>query len=80
MIRRDEYSQQLGAREAIIAASSKKKDVTTVVSQGIASGKSPYQSNNEHIRVWARMGLCKLGSAGDQTPPSGRLPTAAAPS
>ena len=64
MIRRDEYSQQLGAREAIIAASSKKKDVTTVVSQGIASGKSPYQSDNEHIKGWALVGLYKLGASG----------------
>ena len=64
MIRRDEYSQQLGASEAIIAASSKKKDVTTVVSQGIAIVKSPCQSDNDPIKVWAPGGLCKLGASG----------------
>ena len=50
MIRGDEYSQQLGASEAIIAASSKKKDVATIVSQGIAVVKYPYQGDNEHIK------------------------------
>ena len=63
-IRGDECIQQLGASDAIVAASSKKKDGTAIVSQGIDIVKSPYQSDNEHGKVRALEGLCKLGASG----------------
>ena len=64
MARSDDYIQQLVASEAIIAASSKKKDVTAIVSQGLDIVKSLYKSDNEHIKVRALVGLCKLGASG----------------
>ena len=63
MARSDEYIWQLVASEAIIAASSKKKDVATIVSQGIAVVKYPYQGDHEHIKGGALGGLCKLGAS-----------------
>ena len=56
-IRGDKCIQQLGASDAIIAASNKKKDGTALVSQGINIVKSPYQRDNERPRVWALGGL-----------------------
>ena len=63
-IRGDECIQQLGASDAIVAASSKKKDGTAIVSQGIDIVKSPYQRDNEHPKVRALVGLCKQGASG----------------
>jgi len=64
MARSDEYIQQLVASEAIIAAASKKKDVTAIVNQGLDILKTLYKSNNDHIKVRALVGLCKLGASG----------------
>merc|ERR1719414_3716 len=64
MAQSDEYVQQLVASEAIIAAASKKKDVTAIVRQGLDIVKSLYKSSNDHIKVRALVGLCKLGASG----------------
>ena len=61
--RRKEYIQQFVASEAIIAASSKKKDVTTVIRQGLDIVTPLYKSDNEHIKVWVLVGPCKLAKA-----------------
>jgi hypothetical protein len=50
------------ASEAIIAAASKKKDVTAIVNLDII--KDLYKSSNDHIKVRALVGLCKLGASG----------------
>merc|ERR1719400_2152142 len=64
MAQSDDYIQQLVASEAIIAAASKKKDVTAIVKQGLDIVKSLYKCNNDHIKVRALVGLCKLGASG----------------
>jgi len=64
MARSDEYIQQLVASEALIAAASKKKDVTAIVNQGLDILKALYKSSNDHIKVRALVGLCKLGASG----------------
>jgi len=64
MARSDEYVQQLVASEAIIAAASKKKDATAIVTQGLDILKTLYKSKNDHIKVRALVGLCKLGASG----------------
>ena len=51
MARSDEYVQQLVASEAIIAAASKKKDATAIVTQGLDILKTLYKSKNDHIKV-----------------------------
>ena len=51
--RRDEYIQQLAANKATIAASSKKKDVTAVVSKGLYILKYPSKSDKEQIKARA---------------------------
>ena len=61
--RRKENIQQFVASEAIIAASSKKKDVTTVIRQGLDIVTPLYKSDNEHIKVWVLVGPCKLAKA-----------------
>ena len=63
MARSDDYMQQLVASEAIIAAASKKKDVTVIVQQGTDILKTLYKSSNDHIKVRALVGLCKLGAS-----------------
>jgi hypothetical protein len=50
MARSEEYLQQLVASEAIIAAASKKKDASVIVSQGLDILKSLYMSKNDHIK------------------------------
>ena len=62
MARSEDYIQQLVASEAIIAAASKKKDVTVIVQQGTDILKTLYKSSNDHIKVRALVGLCKLGA------------------
>lgn len=64
MAQSDEYIQQLVACEAIIAAASKKKDATAIVNQGLEIIKSLYKSKNDHIKVRALVGLCKVGASG----------------
>jgi hypothetical protein len=54
MARSEEYLQQLVASEAIIAAASKKKDATLIVSQGLDILKSLYKSSNDHIKGGSR--------------------------
>lgn len=56
-----EYVQQLVASEAIIAATQKKKDTGTLITQGIDILKQLYNSKNDHIKVRALVGMCKLG-------------------
>ena len=51
MARSDDYIQQLVASEAIIAAASKKKDITVIVAQGTDILKTLYKSTNDHIKV-----------------------------
>merc|ERR1719309_1459566 len=60
----DEYVQQLVASEAIVAAANKKQDANAIVNQGLNILKSLYHSKNDHIKVRALVGLCKLGSSG----------------
>ncbi|XP_023336334.1 protein unc-45 homolog B [Eurytemora carolleeae] len=64
MARSEEYIQQLVASEAIIAAANKKKDATAIVVQGLDILKTLYKSKNDHIKVRALVGLCKLGASG----------------
>ena len=52
--------QHLVASDTIIAAASKKKDVTAIVNKL----KTMYKSTNDHINVRALVGLCKLGASG----------------
>ena len=63
-IRRDEYLQQLVTSKAVIAAPSKKKGVTTIVSRGIDTVKFPYPSDTEHIKVLAQASFDKKGASG----------------
>ena len=61
MANSDEYLQQLVASEAIIASAQKKKDTSVLISQGIDVVKRLYNSKNDHIKVRALVGMCKLG-------------------
>merc|ERR1712018_250306 len=63
MAKTDDYVQQLAASEAIIASCQKKKDTNMIVQQGIDILKQLYQSKNDHIKVRALVGLCKLGAS-----------------
>ncbi|KAK3922408.1 Protein unc-45-like protein B [Frankliniella fusca] len=60
----DDVLQQKVACECIIAASSKKDKVKSIISQGVNILKKLYQSKDDGIRVRALVGLCKLGSSG----------------
>ena len=51
MARSEEYIQQLVSSKAIIAAASKKKDVTAIVNQGLDILKTLYKSTNDHLKV-----------------------------
>ena len=64
MAKAEDYIQQLVACEAIIASPSKKKDKTVIVQQGTNILKTLYKSTNDHIKVKALVGLCKLGASG----------------
>eukprot|EP00095_Tigriopus_kingsejongensis_P001782 snap_masked-scaffold225_size250570-processed-gene-1.3 protein:Tk01782 transcript:snap_masked-scaffold225_size250570-processed-gene-1.3-mRNA-1 annotation:"protein unc-45 homolog b" len=59
----NEYLEQLVASEAIIAAVQKKKDSNMIVQQGIDVLKELYNSKNDHIKVRALVGMCKLGAS-----------------
>merc|ERR550519_1676070 len=64
MAQSDEYIEQLVASEAIIAATAKKKDAQSIITQGMDILKTLYKSKNDHIKVRALVGMCKLGSSG----------------
>ncbi|KAK6640668.1 hypothetical protein RUM44_012365 [Polyplax serrata] len=60
----EDVLQQKVACECIIAASSKKDKVTTIVNQGAPILKKLYNSKDDGIKVRALVGLCKLGASG----------------
>lgn len=64
MAQSEEYIEQLVASEALIAATAKKKDATAIINQGMEILKTLYKSKNDHIKVRALVGMCKLGSSG----------------
>eukprot|EP00096_Caligus_rogercresseyi_P016764 TRINITY_DN965_c0_g1_i1.p1 TRINITY_DN965_c0_g1~~TRINITY_DN965_c0_g1_i1.p1 ORF type:complete len:973 (+),score=328.63 TRINITY_DN965_c0_g1_i1:292-3210(+) len=63
MAQSEESLQQMVAAEAIISSSSKKKDTNIIISSGIDILKTLYRSKNDHIKVRALVGLCKLGAS-----------------
>merc|ERR550519_2935669 len=64
MAQSDVYIEQLVASEALIAATATKKDASSIISQGMDILKTLYKSKNDHIKVRALVGMCKLGSSG----------------
>merc|ERR1711970_81452 len=58
------HIEQLVASEAIIAATAKKKDAQSIITQGMDILKTLHKSKNDHIKVRALVGMCKLGSSG----------------
>merc|ERR1711970_1639471 len=58
------HIEQLVASEAIIAATAKKKDAQSIITQGMDILKTLYKSKNDHIKVRTLVGMCKLGSSG----------------
>ncbi|XP_072175845.1 protein unc-45 homolog B-like [Diadema setosum] len=52
------------ALEAIVHAAGKKEHCTGILQNSVSILKELYKSGNEHIKVRALVGLCKLGSAG----------------
>ena len=64
MAQSEEYIQQIVASEALIAAAAKKKDANAIISQGMDILKELYKSKDDHIRVRALVGMCKLGASG----------------
>lgn len=64
MAQSDEHIEQLVASEALIAATAKKKDASAIINQGMDILKTLYKSKNDHIKVRALVGMCKLGSSG----------------
>ncbi|KAJ8916639.1 hypothetical protein NQ315_000284 [Exocentrus adspersus] len=59
-----EELQQKVACECIIAAASKADKAKTIIEQGVHILKELYKSKNEHLRIRALVGLCKLGASG----------------
>ena len=64
MAQSDVYIEQLVASEALIAATAKKKDASAIINQGMDILKTLYKSKNDHIKVRALVGMCKLGASG----------------
>ncbi|XP_060516554.1 protein unc-45 homolog B-like isoform X2 [Cylas formicarius] len=64
MANTDDELQQKVACECLIAAASKADKAKSIVSQGAEILKKLYKSKNDHIRIRALVGLCKLGSYG----------------
>ncbi|XP_057657104.1 protein unc-45 homolog B [Diorhabda carinulata] len=64
MANTEDELQQKVACECIIAAASKADKAKAIISQGINILKQLYKSKNDHIRIRALVGLCKLGSSG----------------
>ncbi|ENN77600.1 hypothetical protein HUJ04_000770 [Dendroctonus ponderosae] len=60
----DDELQQKVACECLIAAASKADKAKSIVSQGADILKKLYKSKNDHIKIRALVGLCKLGSSG----------------
>lgn len=60
----DDELQQKVACECLIAAASKADKARSIVTQGADILKKLYKSKNDHIRIRALVGLCKLGSSG----------------
>merc|ERR1719336_3250527 len=52
------HIEQLVASEAIIAATAKKKDAQSIITQGMDILKTLYKSKNDHIKVRALVGMC----------------------
>jgi len=64
MAKSDNYVMQVAASEALIAATAKKKDSSQILQQGIDVLKQLYKSSkNDHIKVRALVGMCKLGAS-----------------
>ncbi|XP_040573143.1 protein unc-45 homolog B [Lepeophtheirus salmonis] len=63
MAQSEDSFQQMVAAEAIISSASKKKDTNIIITQGIDILKTLYKSKNDHIKVRALVGLCKLGAS-----------------
>ncbi|KAJ8954660.1 hypothetical protein NQ314_007060 [Rhamnusium bicolor] len=64
MANTEDELQQKVACECIIAAASKADKAKAIINQGVNILKQLYKSKNEHIRIRALVGLCKLGSSG----------------
>lgn len=64
MANSEDVLQQRVACECIIAASTKKDKVKSIIAQGVEILKKLYLSKDDSIRVRALVGLCKLGSSG----------------
>lgn len=58
------FSKQKVALETIIHAANKKDKCTGVLQSGVEILKKLYKSSNDHIKIRALVGLCKLGSYG----------------
>lgn len=63
MANSDDELQQRVAMECIVAAASKADKAKAIISQGTQILKNLYKSKNDHIRIRALVGLCKLGSS-----------------
>lgn len=59
----DELQQKVSC-ECIIAAASKADKARSIVAQGAEILKKLYKSKNDHVRIRALVGLCKLSSYG----------------
>ncbi|KAJ8958425.1 hypothetical protein NQ318_002211 [Aromia moschata] len=64
MANSEDELQQKVACECIIAAASKADKAKAIINQGINILKQLYKSKNDHIRIRALVGLCKLSSSG----------------
>lgn len=63
MANSDDDLQQKVACECIVAAASKADKAKSILNQGAHILKNLYKSKNDHIRIRALVGLCKLGSS-----------------
>ncbi|CAH1980070.1 unnamed protein product [Acanthoscelides obtectus] len=63
MANTDDELQQKVACECIIAAASKADKAKAIIAKGADILKQLYKSKNDHIRIRALVGLCKLGSS-----------------
>lgn len=63
MANSDEELQQKVACECLVAAASKADKAKAIIGQGVNILKNLYKSKNDHIRIRALVGLCKLGSS-----------------
>lgn len=64
MANTEDELQQKVACECIIAAASKADKAKVIINQGVNILKQLYKSKNEHLRIRALVGLCKLGASG----------------